>query len=137
MAKPPALMSQPFASSHKDEHDPERGGAYTLSDRGTWLSYGNKAGMKIVVEGDRRLLNLYDVILLNPQTHPHAKQAPAHRLADWLASPEGQMAIASYEGRTEALSSRSRSEAMSLRPRPVSYNFRWLLSGFGVVDRLI
>jgi tungstate transport system substrate-binding protein len=71
-------------------------GAYTLSDRGTWLSYGNKAGMKIVVEGDRRLLNLYDVILLNPQTHPHAKQAPAHRLADWLASPEGQMAIAGY-----------------------------------------
>jgi tungstate transport system substrate-binding protein len=71
-------------------------GAYTLSDRGTWLSYGNKAGMKIVLEGDRRLLNLYDVILLNPQTHPQAKQAPAHRLADWLASPEGQAAIASY-----------------------------------------
>jgi tungstate transport system substrate-binding protein len=71
-------------------------GAYTLSDRGTWLSYGNKAGMKIVLEGDRRLLNLYDVILLNPQTHPQAKQAPAHRLADWLASPEGQTAIASY-----------------------------------------
>jgi tungstate transport system substrate-binding protein len=71
-------------------------GAYTLSDRGTWLSYGNKSGMKIVLEGDRRLLNLYDVILLNPQTHPQAKQAPAHRFVDWLASPKGQTAIASY-----------------------------------------
>jgi tungstate transport system substrate-binding protein len=71
-------------------------GAYTLSDRGTWLNYGNKAGMKIVVEGDRRMLNLYDVILLNPQIHPEVKQAPAHRLADWLASPEGQTAIAGY-----------------------------------------
>lgn len=71
-------------------------GAYSLADRGTWLSYGNKTGMKIVLEGDRRLLNLYDVILLNPQTHPQAKQAPAHRLVDWLASPEGQTAIASY-----------------------------------------
>jgi tungstate transport system substrate-binding protein len=71
-------------------------GAYTLSDRGTWLSYGNKAGMKIVVEGDRRMLNLYDVILLNPQTHPQAGQAPAHCLADWLMSLEGQTAIASY-----------------------------------------
>jgi tungstate transport system substrate-binding protein len=71
-------------------------GAYTLSDRGTWLGYRNKAGMKIVVEGDRRMLNLYDVILLNPQTHPQARQVPAHRLADWLASPEGQMAIAGY-----------------------------------------
>lgn len=71
-------------------------GAYTLSDRGTWLSYSNKSGMKIVLQGDRRLLNLYDIILLNPQTHPQAKQAPAHRLADWLASSEGQTAIASY-----------------------------------------
>jgi tungstate transport system substrate-binding protein len=71
-------------------------GAYTLSDRGTWLSYGNKAGMKIVLEGDRRLLNYYDVILLNPRLHPQARQAESHRLVDWLASTEGQEAIANY-----------------------------------------
>jgi tungstate transport system substrate-binding protein len=71
-------------------------GAYTLSDRGTWLSYGNKAGMKIVLEGDHRLLNFYDVILLDPRTHPLARQDPARRLAAWLESPEGQAAIASY-----------------------------------------
>jgi tungstate transport system substrate-binding protein len=70
--------------------------AYTLSDRGTWLSFGHKAGMVSVLEGDPRLLNRYDVILLNPQTHPQAKQAPAHRFASWLASPEGQTAIADY-----------------------------------------
>ncbi|MDQ2804999.1 MAG: substrate-binding domain-containing protein, partial [Pseudomonadota bacterium] len=40
--------------------------AYTLSDRGTWLSFGHKAGMKIELEGDPHLLNRYDVILLNP-----------------------------------------------------------------------
>jgi tungstate transport system substrate-binding protein len=70
--------------------------AYTLSDRGTWLSYGNKAGMKIMLQGDRRLLNRYDVILLNPLLHQQAKQAPAQHLASWLASPEGQTAIANY-----------------------------------------
>jgi len=70
--------------------------AYTLSDRGTWLSFGHKADLRIVLEGDPRLLNRYDVILLNPQTHPQAKQAPAHRFAAWLASPEGQAAIAGY-----------------------------------------
>lgn len=70
--------------------------AYTLSDRGTWLSYGHKTGMKIVLRGDHRLLNFYDVILLNPRAHPEAKQAPAHRLSDWLASAEGQAAIAAY-----------------------------------------
>jgi tungstate transport system substrate-binding protein len=70
--------------------------AYTLSDRGTWLSFGHKADLRIVLEGDPRLLNQYDVILLNPQAHPQAKQAPAHRFALWLASPEGQAAIAGY-----------------------------------------
>lgn len=70
--------------------------AYTISDRGTWLSYGNKAGMKIVVEGDPRLLNRYDVILLNPEKHPQANHAAARRLAGWLSSPDGQSAIGSY-----------------------------------------
>lgn len=71
-------------------------GAYTLSDRGTWLSFGHKEDLRIEVEGDPRLLNRYDVILLNPHTHPQAKQGPAHRFADWLSSPEGQSAIGAY-----------------------------------------
>ena len=70
--------------------------AYTLSDRGTWLSFGNKAGMKIVLAGDCRLLNRYDVIQLDPRRHPEAKQAPADRLATWLGAPEGQAAIGQY-----------------------------------------
>lgn len=71
-------------------------GAYTLSDRGTWLSYKHGADMRGLVEGDPRLLNRYDVILLDPRTHPDAKQAPAQRLAAWLSSPAGQAAIAGY-----------------------------------------
>ena len=51
--------------------------AYTLSDRGTWLSFGNKDGLQVAFEGDPRLLNRYDVILLNPGMHPQAKQEPA------------------------------------------------------------
>ena len=77
--------------------------AYTLSDRGTWLSYGNKAGMRIVLQGDPRLLNYYDVILLSPKAHPQAKQVPARRLAGWLASAEGQAAIAGYTKGGQAL----------------------------------
>jgi hypothetical protein len=40
--------------------------AYTISDRGTWRSFGNKGDLAVLVEGDPRLLNRYDVILLNP-----------------------------------------------------------------------
>jgi tungstate transport system substrate-binding protein len=77
--------------------------AYTLSDRGTWLSFNNKGPLVVVVEGDPALLNRYDVILLNPVKHPHAKHAAARELAEWLTSPEGQAAIGTYTIASEAL----------------------------------
>ena len=58
--------------------------AYTLTDRGTWLNFANKADLKILVEGDPGLVNRYDVILLDPVKHPDAKHEAARRLRDWL-----------------------------------------------------
>jgi tungstate transport system substrate-binding protein len=77
--------------------------AYTISDRGTWLSFGNKGGLTVLVEGDPRLLNRYDVILLNPASHPVPKQALARRFAQWLVSPEGQAAIGAFQVEGEQL----------------------------------
>jgi tungstate transport system substrate-binding protein len=77
--------------------------AYTLSDRGTWLSFKNKAGLVVVVEGDPRLINRYDVIELNPAKHPGAKLSAAHALALWLVSAAGQAAIGAYRIGGEAL----------------------------------
>jgi tungstate transport system substrate-binding protein len=70
--------------------------AYTLTDRGTWLNFANKAELKILVEGDPGLVNRYDVILLDPVKHPDAKHEAARRLRDWLVSPTGQSAIGAY-----------------------------------------
>ena len=78
-------------------------GAYTLSDRGTWLSFANQGDLTVLVEGDPRLLNRYDLILLDPKKHPEAKQEPAHRLADWLTSSQGQAAIGAYKINGEQL----------------------------------
>ena len=77
--------------------------AYTISDRGTWLSFANKGDLTVLVEGDPRLLNRYDVILLNPAKHPVPKQALAKRFAQWLVSPEGQAAIGTYKVNDEQL----------------------------------
>jgi tungstate transport system substrate-binding protein len=71
--------------------------AYTLSDRGTWLSFANKRDLVISVEGDSHLINRYDVIELDPKRHPPAQMAAAARLATWLLSPEGQDAIGAYK----------------------------------------
>ena len=70
--------------------------AYTLSDRGTWLSFKNRGPLAILIKGDPRLINRYDVIELNPDKHPGPRLAAAHRLAEWLASAAGQAAIGDY-----------------------------------------
>jgi tungstate transport system substrate-binding protein len=70
--------------------------AYTLADRGTWLSFRNRGGLVILVEGDQRLFNQYGVMLVNPAKHPDVKQEMGRKFIDWLVSPPGQQAIAGY-----------------------------------------
>jgi tungstate transport system substrate-binding protein len=71
--------------------------AYTLTDRGTWLSFANKDDFKILVEGDPKLFNQYGVILVNPEKHPNVKAKQGQAFIDWLTGPEGQAAIANYK----------------------------------------
>jgi tungstate transport system substrate-binding protein len=70
--------------------------AYTLADRGTWLSFRNRADLAVLVEGDQRLFNQYGVMLVNPARHPNVKQDLGRKFIDWLVSPEGQKTIAGY-----------------------------------------
>jgi tungstate transport system substrate-binding protein len=71
--------------------------AYSLTDRGTWLSFRNRGELAILVEGDRRLFNQYGVLVVSPRKHPHVNAADARKFADWIVSPAGQQAIASYK----------------------------------------
>jgi tungstate transport system substrate-binding protein len=71
--------------------------AYVLADRGTWLSFKNRADLAVLVEGDKRLFNQYGVMVVNPVRHPHVKKEMAQAFADWVVSPAGQAAIASYK----------------------------------------
>ena len=68
--------------------------AYVMSDRGTWLSFKNRADLGILVEGDTKLFNQYGVIVVNPAKHPHVKKDMAQQFADWVVSPAGQQSIA-------------------------------------------
>ena len=71
--------------------------AYVLADRGTWLSFKNRAKLAVLVEGDTRLFNQYGVIVVNPAKHPHTKTALAQAFANWIVSAPGQSTIASYK----------------------------------------
>ena len=72
-------------------------GAYVLADRGTWLSFKNRADLAVLVQGDERLFNPYGVIAVNPAKHPHVKVKEAQRFIDWVTSPAGQANIAAYK----------------------------------------
>jgi len=70
--------------------------AYVMTDRATWIAFGNKATHEIMVEGDPRMFNQYGVIVVNPEVHPHVKAEMGQVFVDWLLSKEGQAAIADY-----------------------------------------
>jgi tungstate transport system substrate-binding protein len=70
--------------------------AYTMSDRGTWISFKNKGDLKILVQGDPRLFNQYGVMLVNPKRCPDVKTDLARKFENWLLSKRGQQVVASY-----------------------------------------
>lgn len=78
-------------------------GAYTLSDRGTWLSFKNRQDLEIVLAGDPRLFNPYGVMLVNPAKYPHVKREAGMKFIEWITSPEGQQTIADYKINGEQL----------------------------------
>ena len=71
-------------------------GAYVMTDRSTWIAFGNKSDYGIVVEGDPRLFNQYGITLVNPERHPHVKADLGWQFIDWILSAEGQAAIAEF-----------------------------------------
>jgi tungstate transport system substrate-binding protein len=69
---------------------------YVISDRSTWMSFGNRGDHNIVFEGDVSLFNQYGVIVINPEKCPQVKIKQAKAFANWIISEQGQEAINSY-----------------------------------------
>ncbi len=70
--------------------------AYTLTDRATWIAFGNRDNLKIQYQGDRALFNQYGIMLVNPRKHKHVKAVSGQAFIDWLTGPRGQKSIAAY-----------------------------------------
>ena len=70
--------------------------AYTLTDMGTFLAYKGKLDLVPIVDKGSILLNVYSVIVVNPEKHPETKIEMANNLIDFLTSPEIQKLIGDY-----------------------------------------
>lgn len=71
--------------------------AYTLIDRGTWLSYMGKVDLDILFEGSPPLNNQYAMIIVNPERYPDRNKAGAEHLVEWLTSEQGQNLIGDFK----------------------------------------
>jgi tungstate transport system substrate-binding protein len=72
-------------------------GAYTMTDRATWISFRNKQDFEIQLEGDDALFNQYGIIMVNPEKCDQVKREASQRFIDWILSDSGQAAIAAYQ----------------------------------------
>jgi tungstate transport system substrate-binding protein len=70
--------------------------AYTISDRATYLAFQSKIQLRILVEKDPVLLNVYHVIRVDPAKWPGVNAAGAQAFADYLVAPATQQAIGRF-----------------------------------------
>lgn len=70
--------------------------AYTLTDRGTFLTLRKNLSLHLLVEGDALLRNNYHVIEVHPAKWPKVNAVGARAFADFLVSKETQTIIKTF-----------------------------------------
>lgn len=70
--------------------------AYTLADTGTFLVYKDKLDLVSLVDEGDILLNIYAVIAVNPEKHPHVNIGMTNNFVNFLMSNETQQMIGEY-----------------------------------------
>ena len=83
-------------------------GAYTLSDRGTFISQRSEIDLTILLQGPigdgpEILANPYGVMAVNPGVHDNANYDLAMAYIGWITSPGVQEMISEYESNGEQL----------------------------------
>lgn len=72
-------------------------GAYILSDRASWLNFGNPGDLALLFEGDPALFNQYAYLPISAARHPHVSADLAATLETWLTSPRAAALINGYQ----------------------------------------
>jgi tungstate transport system substrate-binding protein len=71
--------------------------AYTVIDRATHLSVGQKIKLPILVENDEVMLNFMSLIPVNPVKFPRVNATAAMQFTEWMTAPDkGQLIIRDF-----------------------------------------
>ncbi|MCK6582610.1 MAG: substrate-binding domain-containing protein [Anaerolineales bacterium] len=71
-------------------------GAYTLTDRATYLALKGNLQLEILVEGDAALLNVYHVITVNPEKWDKVNYEGALAFLNFMIAPSTQEVIGQF-----------------------------------------
>jgi tungstate transport system substrate-binding protein len=71
-------------------------GAYTLTDRGTYLAFQGRLELAILYQGAPELLNIYHVLESNPAVNRAVNAAGGRALADFLLRKDTQDFIRTF-----------------------------------------
>ena len=71
-------------------------GAYTISDRGTYLAQSSNLQLEVLVEGDPALLNVYHVMQVNPERFDGVNGEGGKAFVEFMVSKETQDFISKF-----------------------------------------
>ena len=71
-------------------------GAYTISDRGTYLAQSSNLELEVLVEGDPVLLNIYHVMQVNPEQFKGVDGEGGKAFVEFMVSQETQDFISNF-----------------------------------------
>lgn len=72
-------------------------GAYTITDRATYLALQKNVKLEVLFENDPSLLSIYHVYSVSPDRHPAAKKAQADAWGSFMVAPATQQIIAEFK----------------------------------------
>jgi tungstate transport system substrate-binding protein len=70
--------------------------AYTIADRGTYLARKATLDLVVLAEGYQSFLNVYHVLVVNPEKGSHVNVEGARAFADFMVAPSTQQTIATF-----------------------------------------
>ena len=77
--------------------------AFTLTDRGTWITFNNKKNLNVICENSPLLINQYGIIAVNPKLHKRVNYELAYKYIEWLLSLKGKNLINNFRKNNQQL----------------------------------
>jgi tungstate transport system substrate-binding protein len=71
-------------------------GAYVLTDRGTFLAFKQRIGLTILFQGAPELINIYHVMVPNPDSFPQINVTGGRAFGEFMVAPATQQFIGRF-----------------------------------------